>query len=320
MTQPIVIAHRGASGYLPEHTLEAKALAYAMGADYLEQDCVLTRDDVPVVLHDVHIDTVTNVANVFADRARDDGRFYAIDFTVEELKSLRVTERIDHETGKPVFPGRFPAGKSRFEVPTLVEEIEMIQGLNRSTGKNIGIYPEIKAPAWHHEQGKDLSRILLNVLHENGYRTKDDACFVQCFDVEETRRLREDLDCQMQLVQLIGDKKWSRDDAGFDEDYISEEMSKIAEYADGIGPALPHVISGADASGKPMVTPLVAAAHKHGLVVHPYTLRADSMPEWANNFEALLRMCYEDANLDGLFTDFPDRAVQVRNQLMRGDG
>ncbi|MCA9111528.1 MAG: glycerophosphodiester phosphodiesterase [Planctomycetaceae bacterium] len=315
MTQPIVIAHRGASGYLPEHTLEAKALAYAMGADYLEQDCVLSKDDVPVVLHDVQIDTVTDVAKVFGDRARDDGRYYAIDFTVDELKSLRVTERVDHKSGKPVFPGRFPAGKSRFEVPTLAEEIEMIQGLNRSTGKNIGIYPEIKAPAWHHEQGKDLSRILLDVLGENGYLTKKDACFVQCFDVDETRRLREELGCQLQLVQLIGDKKWSSDGAGFDPDFINGEMKKIAEYADGIGPALPHVISGADASGNPVVTPIITAAHEHGLVVHPYTLRADGMPDWTNDFEALLRMCYVDAKVDGLFTDFPDRAVQVRNQV-----
>ena len=315
MAQPIVIAHRGASGYLPEHTLEAKALAYAMGADYLEQDCVLTKDDVPVVLHDIHIDTVTDVADMMPNRSRDDGRFYAIDFTVEELKSLRVTERIDHKTGKPVFPKRFPAGKSRFEIPTLAEEIEMIQGLNASTGKNIGIYPEIKNPAWHHEHDKDLSRILLEVLHNNGYRTKADACFVQCFDVEETRRLRVELDCQLPLVQLTGDVNWNENGDGFDRDYIDEVLEQFAEYADGLGPALPHVISGADAAGKPLVTPLVDSAHTHGLVVHPYTLRADDMPDWIDDFERLLHICYETAKVDGLFTDFPDRAVQVRNHL-----
>src|SRR5688572_14236575 len=84
----IVIAHRGASGYLPEHTREAKTLAYGMGADFLEQDVVLTRDDVPIVLHDVHLDTVTNVAAQFPGRARDDERFYAIDFTLAEIRSL----------------------------------------------------------------------------------------------------------------------------------------------------------------------------------------------------------------------------------------
>src|SRR5262249_26330393 len=102
--EPVVIAHRGASGYLPEHTLPAKALAYGMGADYLEQDVVLTRADQPLVLHDVHLDTVTDVAEVFPDRKRPDGRFYALDFTLAEIQSLRVTERIDPKTKRPVFP------------------------------------------------------------------------------------------------------------------------------------------------------------------------------------------------------------------------
>jgi len=154
----IVIAHRGACGYLPEHTLEAKAMAYGMGADYIEQDVVLTRDDRAVVLHDIHMDTVTDVAKAFPDRKREDGRYYAIDFTLDEIKKLHVTERMDLETGKPVFPGRFPAGKSGFRVPTLEEEIELIQGLNKSTGKDVGIYPEIKSPAWHRSEGKDISK------------------------------------------------------------------------------------------------------------------------------------------------------------------
>ena len=97
-SRPIVIAHRGASGYLPEHTLAAKAVAHAQGADFIEQDVVLTRDDQPIVLHDVHLDTVTDVAQVFPGRKRGDGRYYAIDFTLEEIQRLRVTERVDHQT------------------------------------------------------------------------------------------------------------------------------------------------------------------------------------------------------------------------------
>ncbi|MCA9216274.1 MAG: hypothetical protein KDB27_24565, partial [Planctomycetales bacterium] len=109
MAEPtIVIAHRGASGYLPEHTLPAKALAYGMGADFLEQDVVLSRDGVPIVLHDIHIDTVTDVAKKFPNRKRGDGRFYAIDFDVAELKTLDVVERFDAQTKKAVFPNRFP--------------------------------------------------------------------------------------------------------------------------------------------------------------------------------------------------------------------
>lgn len=160
--EKIVIAHRGASGYLPEHTLAAKAAAHAMGADYIEQDVVLSKDGVPMVLHDIHIDTVTDVADIFPDRARADGRFYAIDLTLDELKQLAVMERADEDGGQ-VFPDRFPRGASTFRVPTLAEEIELIQGMNLSTGREAGIYPEIKRPAWHRAQGQDISAIVLAV-------------------------------------------------------------------------------------------------------------------------------------------------------------
>ncbi|CAL6697212.1 glycerophosphodiester phosphodiesterase [Escherichia coli] len=129
--EKIVIAHRGASGYLPEHTLPAKAMAYAQGADYLEQDLVMTKDDNLVVLHDHYLDRVTDVADRFPDRARKDGRYYAIDFTLDEIKSLKFTEGFDIENGKKVqtYPGRFPMGKSDFRVHTFEEEIEFVQGV-----------------------------------------------------------------------------------------------------------------------------------------------------------------------------------------------
>ena len=111
--EELVIAHRGASGYLPEHTLPAIAMAHAMGADYLEQDVVLSKDDVPIVLHDIHIDTVTDVARRFPDRKRADGRYYAIDFTVAELKQLPASERFDPRTGRRRVPGALPGGQGR---------------------------------------------------------------------------------------------------------------------------------------------------------------------------------------------------------------
>lgn len=131
----IVIAHRGASGYLPEHTLQGVAMAYQMGADFIEPDCVLSKDNVPVVVHDTHIDTISDVAKKFPDRKRKDGRYYAIDFTVAELKTLAVSERFDPASGKPVYPKRFPLGVPGFTIPTLAEEIELVQGLNKSTGR-----------------------------------------------------------------------------------------------------------------------------------------------------------------------------------------
>jgi glycerophosphoryl diester phosphodiesterase len=174
---PIVIAHRGASGYLPEHTLEAKALAHGQAADFIEQDVVLTKDDVPVVLHDVHLDAVCDVADRFPERRRDDGRFYALDFTLTELRALRFSERRDPQTGRQVFPGRFPAGMGTFRIATLAEELEFLAGLDRSTGRRTGIYPEIKQPAWHRREGHDISPLVLDVLRKHGFATKDDSCF-----------------------------------------------------------------------------------------------------------------------------------------------
>jgi glycerophosphoryl diester phosphodiesterase len=191
--RPLIIAHRGASGYLPEHTLAAKALAYGQGADYLEQDVVLSKDGVPVVFHDPHIDTTTDVAKKFPGRQRADGRFYALDLTIAELKQLNASERFNPKTGKAVFPRRFPVGVGSFQVVTLEEEIQFIQNLNRTTGRNVGIYPELKAPAWHRQEGHDLAAAVLPILRKYGYDTKESACYVQCFEYAEIKRLRGEL-------------------------------------------------------------------------------------------------------------------------------
>ena len=117
-------------------------MAYGMGADYLEQDLVMTKDDQLVVMHDHFLDGITDVAERFPGRARPDGRYYVVDFTLDEVRSLRMTEPFQLVDGKqvPVYPARFPLWKSSFKIHTFQEEIEMIQGLNKSTGKNIGIY------------------------------------------------------------------------------------------------------------------------------------------------------------------------------------
>lgn len=319
MARAIVIAHRGASGYLPEHTLEAKALAYAMGADFLEQDCVLTADHVPIVLHDVHLDTVTDVARVFPRRARADGRFYAIDFTLPEIRRLRVTERIDHKTGQPVYPGRFPAGTGDFSIPTLAEELALIAGLNRSTGRQVGIYPEIKKPGWHRRQGADISPIVRDVLREHGYTEPEHRCIVQCFDPTETRRLREELGCRLPLVQLIGENDWNEAETDFQSLRTKDGLQEIARYADGIGPAISHVLAAGrqpEPQSPPELTSLVADAHAVGLFVHPYTVRLDDLPAWTTSLDDLLRRLLVDAAVDGVFSDFPDRTVQIRDRLL----
>ena len=305
----IVIAHRGACGYLPEHTLEAACMAFAMNADYIEQDVVLTRDNIPVVLHDIHLDSVTNVAQVFPDRGREDGRYFAIDFSLAEIKQLTVNERIDLKTGEAVFPGRYPVGKSAFQIPTLAEEIELIQGLNKSNQRNVGIYVEVKSPVWHRQQGKDISRIVLETMNRYGYSDKTHRAFVQCFDPVETRRMREELGCKLKLVQLIGDNDWDEAATDFDQLRTADGIRKIAEYADGIGPRMQHILEPVEGQVSPRQTELVKLAHAAGLVVHPFTFRADSLPDYANSFDEVL-VFFCECGVDGLFTDFPDKACQ----------
>ena len=161
--KPILIAHRGASGYLPEHTLPAVVAAHVMGADYIEQDIVLSRDGIPLVLHDIYLETTTDVAVKFPGRNRSDGRFYAIDFDLDEIKSLSVHERVDG-SGTAVFGSRFPVVDMALRIPTLAEEITLINGLNHSRSRSAGYYIELKAPALHRAAGLDIATITLELL------------------------------------------------------------------------------------------------------------------------------------------------------------
>jgi glycerophosphoryl diester phosphodiesterase len=303
--RPLIIAHRGASGYLPEHTLAAKALAYGQGADYLEQDVVLSKDGVPVIFHDTHIDTTTDVAKKFPGRQRADGRFYALDFTLAELKQLNVSERFNPRTGKAVFPHRFPVGVGSFSVVTLEEEVQFIQQLNRSTGRNVGIYPELKAPGWHRQEGRDLSAAVLPILRRYGYDTKDAACFVQCFELAEIKRLRGELAWKGKLIMLLGGKGKGSGETDFTYLQTDAGLAELAKLVDGIGPPISSYVTG-KSSAERKVTDLAARAHKAGLFSHPYTLRADELPKCVTSVDELLRVLFDEAKVDGLFTDFPD--------------
>jgi len=306
-----IIAHRGASGYLPEHTLAAKAMAYGLGADFIEQDVVLTRDNVPIVLHDIHLDTTTDVAERFAGRKREDGRYYAIDFSLAEIRTLRVHERVDQQTGKPAFAGRFPQGKSAFGIATLSEEIELIQGLNRSTGRDVGIFPEIKAPEFHHAEGRDLARIVVDLLAAYGYREKSDKVIIQCFDWAETKRIRSELGYQGRLAQLLGENRWEISPAtDYDVLKTPAGLAEIARVADGIGPWINQIVTGRAADGTFELTSLVADAKAAGLTVYPYTARADALPKWAGDMDDVLTAILLQAGADGVFTDFTDKAVE----------
>jgi len=299
-SKKIVIAHRGASGYLPEHTLESKAMAYAMDPDFIEQDLVLSKDDVPIVIHDIHLDDITDVDSKFPTRVRNDGHFYVIDFTYKELQQLNVFERFDPKTKETVFPKRFPYGKSHFRLHSFQDEIELIQGLNKSTGNTIGIYPEIKNPGFHRKSGKDISKIVLGILTEYGYKTKSDLCILQCFDEAELKRIRTELKSNLFLVQLVGRRINDKD------------LDEFKTYADGIGPSIRAIIKSVD-NNDVTYTDLVKNAHARNLKVHAFTLRADQLGK-IPSFEKLLEIVFYGANIDGAFTDFPDKVVEFLNK------
>jgi len=314
MARPSVIAHRGASGYLPEHTAEAKAAAHAMGADYLEQDIVASRDGVLLVLHDIYLEAVTDVAVRFPDRARADGHFYVIDFDYAEIAQLNLRERMtaDPESragaAQQLFADRFPADRGRFRVSTFEAELELIAGLNHSTGRAAGIYPEIKDPAWHRDNGIDLTHLVVTALEDHGYFAAvgsegRPAAFLQCFDAQELRSIRRTIDPPVPLVQLLT----------ADDDFTPAALDAIAEYAQGIGPGYQSLVG--NENGGVIPNAVCTNAHARGLIVHPYTFRRDRLPPFAADFTALIRLFAIDVGIDGLFTDFPDIAVEVLDEI-----
>ena len=282
----IVIAHRGASGYLPEHTLPAYALAHGMGADYIEPDLVLTRDGHLICLHDIYLQATTNVEQVFPHRARDDGRWYAADFTLAEIRRLEAEERLG---------SRFPRGNSRFAVPSFAEMIELVQGLNLRTGRTVGIYPELKAPAWHRAEEMAMEETLLEVAERYGYRKSGAPIFVQSFEEESLRRLRA-LGSELPQVFLMAEVQQYRR-------FLSAEgIAGIAAFADGIGPAKTMLERQPE---------LIGWAQAVGLTVHPYTFRADQVPDGHGSHEAELERYLFELGVDGVFTDYPDLARAV---------
>ena len=292
----IVVAHRGASGYLPEHTIAAKAMAYAMKPDFLEQDLVLSKDGIPVVIHDIYLEDVTNVSEVFPNRKRSDGRYYVIDFVYSELQLLSVHERMNLKQKEVAFRGRFPVNSAIFRLHSLEEELQLIQGLNKSTGQNIGIYPEIKNPSFHLKEGQDISKIVLKLLSEYGYSTLKDKCVLQCFDAVELKRMRQEMGTQLRLTQLV------------EKLLTATQIKEIASYANAIGPWYKQLLVAKNEDGTWQIDPLVERAHAHNLEVIAYTFRADDLDE-GQSFEALLDLAFDTLNFDGVFTDFPDKVV-----------
>jgi glycerophosphoryl diester phosphodiesterase len=298
---PIVIGHRGASGYLPEHSTESAVMAHVMECDYIEQDCVISRDGVPIVMHDITLDDLTDVAKVFPDRKQTDGHWYVFDFTVEELRRLRLTERRSPGRAWKDKGTRFPLEQGSFRISTLAEHLQLIQGLNQSRGRTAGVYVEVKEPAKHRAAGLDASTQILKVLAEYGYDSADDAIFLQCFEKDEVIRIRRELKCPLPLIYLLGKAP------------AADDIKEAAGFCDGLGVLLTLVVSGVDGE-KPTITELVETAHEHGLQVHVWTFRTDALPAFAKSGDQLLEWLAVGAGVDGIFSDQPDVVVKWRSQ------
>ena len=306
----LVIAHRGASGYLPEHTLESAVLAFAMNADFLELDVVMTRDGHLIVMHDLTLNATTNVDEIFPGRRGADGKYYTMEFSLAEIKKLRVHERSKKRGSGPAFKGRFPNEFLLFEVPTLEEMLQLVNGLKQSHGREMGLYIEIKGANIHRQYKLDPAKKLLATLERYDYREASDPIWIQSFDAEVLKTMRQKHKTRLKLLQLIGENRWRLSATDFD--YLKSEagLNEVAQYADGIGPWMNQVVTGKNISGDLKLTGLVKMAHLRNLKVHPYTLRKDRLPSYAETFEDLLHIFFNLAQVDGVITDFPDQAIK----------
>ena len=276
---PIIIAHRGASGERPEHTIASYTLAIEQGADYIEPDLVLTKDGVLVARHENEISETTDVADrpEFADRKTTktiDGvkmtGWFTEDFTLAELKTLRAKERL------PMLRKANMAYDGQFEIPTFEEIIQLAKAKEKETGRRIGIYPETKHPTYFSSIGLPHEAALLAMLEKHGYTGKDDPLFIQSFEVGNLKALRGKT--KLRLIQLMSKDDGPADDPASKYATMAtpDGLKVVAAYADGIGVEKAMVIPRTLLGNLGEPTSLVADAHSVGLDVHIWTLRREN--------------------------------------------
>ena len=327
---PIVIGHRGASGYRPEHTLAAYKLAIDMGVEYIEPDLVSTKDGELVARHENEISATTDVEDhtEFADRMTTktiDGRevtgWFTEDFTLTELKTLRAEERIPEiRPNNETFNGLY-------EIPTLQEVIDLAQQ------EDVGIYPETKHPTYFDEIDLSLEEPLVQILEANGYNDKRDPVFIQSFEVGNLRDLDGQTDVQLvQLIDATGapyDFVAAGDPRTYADMITDAGLRDISRYADGIGTNKNLIIPRDESNNLLAPTDLVPRAHQARLIVHAWTFRNENsfLPEDFRQGDPnapLYLRTYGNApgehdlflatGLDGVFTDNPDTGVAAHSR------
>ncbi len=329
---PLVIAHRGASGYRPEHTLEAYRLAIRLGADFIEPDLVSTRDGVLVARHENEISGTTDVAAhpEFASRKTTktiDGTavsgWFTEDFTLAELKTLRAKERL------PLVRVANTAFDGTFEIPTFQEVIDLAKAESRRRGRTVGVYPETKHPTYFQSIGLALEEPLVRTLRAAGWRSQRDPVIIQSFETANLRALRGKTEVRLAQLMDAAGRPYDFTAAGDTRTYADlatcDGLTWVARYADGVG-ANKNLIVPRDAAGK-LLTPtnLVRDAHRLGMVVHAWTFRAENQflptdfrigadPNARGDITAEYELFYS-LGLDGVFSDHPDTAVAARTGL-----
>lgn len=350
--RPLVIGHRGASGYLPEHTLEAYALAIELGADFIEPDLVATKDGVLIARHEPNITATTNVGTLpqFADRRRTrivDGvsetGWFATDFTWAEMQQIRAVQ---------AFGERDQGFNGLYRIPSFDEVIALAKRKSAEEGRTIGVYPETKHPTFHQQLGLALEDRLLHVLQKHGWNHRGAPVFIQSFEQANLKYLRGKT--SVRLVQLVDADDVAPDGtityaAPFDRPYdwavagragtfgdlvTPAGLAEVRTYADGVGPWKPYLISAAcinvaagrcaDANGDGLVndadrrllapSAVIANAHAQGLFVHTWTFRSEQR-RLASDYRGMPAneyLAFYEAGVDGLFSDFPDTAVVAR--------
>ncbi len=293
----LIIAHRGASGHRPEHTLEAYTLAIEMGADFIEPDLVATRDGALVARHENEIGGTTDVAEKFPARKATktiDGQtitgWFTEDFTLAELKTLRAKERL---------PFRSHQFDGQFLIPTFDEVIALADMKSAELGRQIGVYPETKHPRYFMGIGLPLEARVVAVLQRHGKSTRDAAVFIQSFEPSSLQDLRRFT--RLRLIQLLDQNA----------DVSPARLAQIAAYADGIGVNTRLIVpANADGTLRPPTT-VVGDAHRAGLLVHAWTLRNEAVflsPSYDGRPEKEYQQLAA-LGVDGIFGDFPDVAV-----------
>jgi glycerophosphoryl diester phosphodiesterase len=328
---PLVIAHRGASGYMPDHTLAGYTKAVELGADFIEPDLVSSKDGVLIARHEPNLKDTTDIATrpEFAKYERtekidghDEKGWFASDLTLAQIKTLRAKQpRAD----------RNPAFDGQFEIPTFEEILQLREKLSKQYNREIGIYPETKHPSWHAEKGLGFEEKLVTMLDKHGLNRADAPVFIQSFELTNLKALKamtnvkkvylidgDDVSPDGSVVTIRPYDFVKQGDVRTYADMLSDaNLKEIAQVAQGIGPWKVYIASYKTEDGKTTRLPannLIARAHAAGLTVHPFTFRNEAkhltsgdMGDPYNEYALYFKL-----GVDGLFSDYTDTAVAAR--------